>query len=89
MFKFNAEINGREIWSKVREIVDEETDYDETIRREPSAFMMAEKLKNIFMVSLNVEAISIIRDSFPFFILNRSNLENWQPNRAPLSVSST
>ena len=55
MFKFNAEINGREITSKVKEIVDEETDYDETIRREPSAFMMEEKLQNIFMVSFNVK----------------------------------
>jgi len=54
LFKFNAEINGREITSKVKEIVDEETDYDETIRREPSPFMKEEKLQNIFMVSLNV-----------------------------------
>ena len=40
--------------SKVKEIVDEETDYDETIRRDPSPFMKEEKLQNIFMVSLNV-----------------------------------
>ena len=40
--------------SKVKEIVDEETDYDETIRRDPSPFMKEEKFQNIFMVSLNV-----------------------------------
>ena len=68
MFKFNAEINGREMTSKVKEIVDEETDYDETIRREPSPFMMEEKLQNIFMVSLNVKTKSTNSDSSLYFL---------------------
>jgi len=42
MFKFSAEINRREITSKVKETVNEETDYDETIHRETSAFTMQE-----------------------------------------------
>ena len=52
MFKFSAEINGREMTSKVKETRYEETDYDEVIRFEPSSFMMHEKLSDVFMVIL-------------------------------------
>ena len=50
MFKFSSEINGREMTSKVKESVDEETDYNETLRREPSGFMKQEVLQDVFMV---------------------------------------
>ena len=36
--------------SKVKEAVDEETDYEETIRRDPTEFMLQEKLRDVFMV---------------------------------------
>jgi len=51
LFKFSAEINGREMTSKVKETVDEETDYEETTRRaDPTEFMLQEKLRDVFMV---------------------------------------
>ena len=51
LFKFSAEINGREMTSKVKETVDEETDYEETTRRaDPTEFMLQEKLQDVFMV---------------------------------------
>ena len=50
MFKFSAEINGREMTSKVKETVDEETDYEETTRRDPTELMLQEKLRDVFMV---------------------------------------
>jgi len=64
MFKFSAEINGREMTSKVKEAVDQETDYDEAVRRDPSVSMMQEKLSNVFMVTVvkNILKISINSD---------------------------
>ena len=50
LFKFSAEINGREMTSKVKETVDEETNYEETTRRDPTEFMLQEKLRDVFMV---------------------------------------
>jgi len=50
LFKFSAEINGREMTSKVKESVDEGTDYNETLRPEPSGFMKQEVLQDVFMV---------------------------------------
>ncbi|MFO0090091.1 MAG: hypothetical protein ACK518_04760 [bacterium] len=51
LFKFSAEINGREMTSKVKETADEETDYEETTRRaDPTEFMLQEKLRDVFMV---------------------------------------
>jgi len=66
LFKFNAEINGREITSKVKEIVDEETDYDETIRRKPSPLLKEEKLQNIFMV--NKKKLLTVIAPLPLFL---------------------
>jgi len=51
--KFSAEVDGREIKSVVKEKVDEETDYDEATRRDPTAFMIKEKRPDIFMVLID------------------------------------
>jgi len=80
--KFSAEVDGREIKSVVKEKVDEETDYDEATRREPTAFMIKEKRPDIFMVMINVgfniKKRTIINKTFQFC---RSKLEMYQPNR--------
>jgi len=48
--KFSAEVDDREMKSVVKEKVDEETDYDEATRRDPSALMIKEKRPDVFMV---------------------------------------
>jgi len=50
LLKFSAEINGREMTSKVKETVDEKADYYANIRRDPTEFMMQDKLRDVFMV---------------------------------------
>jgi len=63
--KFSAEVDGREIKSVVKENVDEETDYDEANRREPTAFMIKEKRPDIFMVMINVRFnLNIIKNNY-------------------------
>ncbi len=50
MFKFSAEIDGRDIVSQIKEIVDGKVDYDEAVRLDPIPFMLQERLRDEFMV---------------------------------------
>lgn len=50
MFHFSAEMYGREIVSKVTEIVDEETDDSEAACLDSSPFVGQEKKQDLFVV---------------------------------------
>ena len=51
VWKFSAKVDGRQIQDVVKETVEAEADYDEALRSGKSAFMMQEKLADVFMVS--------------------------------------
>ena len=51
VWKFSAEVDGRQIQGVVKETAEAEADYDEALRSGKSAFMMQEKLPDVFMVS--------------------------------------
>ena len=50
MFHFSAEMYGREIVSKVTEIVDGETDDSEAVCLDSSPFVKGEKNRDLFVV---------------------------------------
>jgi len=50
VWKFSVEVDGRQIQDVVKETVEAEADYNEALRSGKSAFMMQEKLADVFMV---------------------------------------
>jgi len=50
LFKFSAEIDGRDIGNQIKEIFYGKVDYDEAVRLDPIPFMLQERLRDEFMV---------------------------------------